>query len=49
MTNEDKRAFINNKLQYIQLNVPGSAPNNLQIGQFDISLKRRHGAKKFLG
>ncbi|CDW79258.1 isoform a [Stylonychia lemnae] len=45
MTSEDKRAFINQKLQYMQLNVPGSAPN-VQIGQYEISLKRRHGAKK---
>eukprot|EP00347_Sterkiella_histriomuscorum_P000884 403374154 len=39
MTTEDKRNFINNKLQYVQLNIPGSAPN-INIGNFELALKR---------
>ena len=47
MTNEDKRALVNNKLQYMQLNAPGTAPTAvLNLGQYELALKRRHGAKR---
>lgn len=47
MTNEDKRALVNNKLQYMQLNAPGTAPAAvMNLGSYDLALKRRHGAKR---